>query len=198
MSLQTFKLQSKQMPILNRENDIFPEDLLGNEDLLADQQRHWWCVYTMSRREKDLMRRLAAAKIPFYAPIISKRYRSPNGRLRTSHIPLFANYVFMFGSEQDRQQALKTNCISKCSKIEDREMLVADLRQVHSVVSAGVPLTPEARLEAGNRVRVKTGHFAGYEGLVVRREGKTRLLLSIRFLEQGVSMEMDEGLLEPL
>ena len=186
------------MPILKQENDIFPADLLENESLLADPQQHWWCIYTMSRREKDLMRRLTAAKISFYAPIITKRFRSPNGRLRTSYIPLFANYVFMFGSEQDRQEALKTNCVSKCTKIEDREMLVADLRQVHAVVSAGVPLTPEARLEAGSRVRVKTGHFAGYEGIVVRREGKTRLLLSIRFLEQGVSMEMDEGLLEPL
>ena len=186
------------MPILKQENDIFPADLLENQNLLADQQRTWWCVYTISRREKDLMRRLTVDKISFYAPVITKRFRSPNGRLRTSYIPLFPNYVFMLANEQERQAAMKTNCISKCSKIEDREMLVSDLQQVHAVVSAGVPLTPEARLEPGNRVRVKTGHFAGYEGLVVRREGKTRFLLSIRFLEQGVSMEMDEGLLEPL
>ena len=73
-----------------------------------------------------------------------------------------------------------------------------DLRQIRAVVTAGIPLTPESRLEAGNQVRVRTGPFAGYEGMVVRREGKTRFLLSIRFLEQGVSMAMDEGLLEPL
>jgi transcriptional antiterminator RfaH len=74
--------------------------------------------------------------------------------------------------------------------------LIADLRQIHNVVKAGVPLTPEARLQPGDRVKVKTGPFAGYEGNVIRREGKTRLLLSLRFLEQGVSMEMDEALLE--
>jgi hypothetical protein len=33
---------------------------------------------------------------------------------------------------------------------------------------------------------------------VLRREGKTRLLLAVRFLEQGVSMEVDEGVLEPV
>jgi transcription antitermination factor NusG len=186
------------MPILGREDDIYPSDLLDDDSVLTDTQRQWWCIYTMSRREKDLMRKLAALKIAHYGPVIPKRYRSPNGRLRTSYVPLFANYVFMWGNEDDRYQALTTNCISRCNLIEDREQLVHDLRQIFKVVDAGVALTPEARLEPGNRVRVKTGPFARYEGTVVRREGKTRLLLSIQFLEQGVSMEMDEGLLEPL
>ena len=61
-----------------------------------------------------------------------------------------------------------------------------------------IPLTPEAKLESGDLVRVRSGPFADYEGTVVRREGKTRLLLSIQFLEQGVSMELDEAVLEPL
>ncbi len=143
------------------------------------------------------MRQLSAKQIPHYGPMIPKRYRSPNGRLRTSFVPLFPNYVFMLGNENDRYQAMTTNCISRCSEVEDRDQLITDLRQIHNVVGAGVPLTPEARLEPGNRVRVKTGPFAGYEGTVIRREGKTRLLLSLHFLEQGVSMEMDEGLLEP-
>lgn len=129
--------------------------------------------------------------------MIPKRYRSPKGRLRTSFVPLFPNYVFLFASESERYLAMTTNCISRCNEIKDHERLVTDLAQIFEVVNAGVPLTPEARLEPGNRVRVKSGPFANYEGTVIRREGKTRLLLSIHFLEQGVSMEMDEGLLEP-
>ena len=186
------------MPILKKEDDIFPADLLELESILQENDKKWWCIYTLSRREKDLMRKLASLKVPHYGPMIPKRYRSPNGRLRTSYVPLFPNYIFMWGDENDRYQAMTTNCISNCSIIEDRERLVADLRQIQAVVAAGVALTPEARLEPGNQVRVRTGPFAGYEGIVIRREGKTRLLLSIQFLEQGVSMEMDEGLLEPL
>lgn len=185
------------MPILREEDDIYPADLLSNQQLLSDEDRHWWCLYTISRREKDLMRKLHSKEVPFYGPIIPKRYRSPNGRLRTSYIPLFPNYVFMFGGKDDQYQAMTTNCISKCTPIDDAERLVSDLLQIHQVIRAGIPLTPESRLEPGDRVRVKTGPFAGYEGNVIRREGKTRLLLSIQFLEQGVSMEMDEGLLEP-
>jgi len=186
------------MPILGREDDIYPSNLLDGDSVLTDTERQWWCVYTMSRREKDLMRKLAALNVAFYGPVIPKRYRSPNGRLRTSFVPLFPNYVFMWGDDNDRYQAMTTNCISRCNPIEDREQLVHDLRQIFQVVHAGIALTPEARLEPGNQVRVKTGPFARYEGTVIRREGKTRLLLSIQFLEQGVSMEMDEGLLEPI
>jgi len=186
------------MPILGREDDIFPSDLLDGDITLTDLERQWWCIYTKSRREKDLMRKLASHQISHFGPVVPKRYRSPNGRLRTSFVPLFANYVFMFGNEEQRQTAMTTNCISKCNLIEDREALVADLRQIHKVVDAGVALTPEAKLDTGARVRVRTGPFAGYEGNVVRREGKTRLLLSIQYLAKGVSMEMDEGVLEPI
>lgn len=186
------------MPILKREKDIFPDDLLVNEQEHGDPARKWWCLYTMSRREKDLMRKLTAAKIPHYGPVVTKRYRSPAGRLRTSFVPLFANYVFMLADEQERQRALATNCISKCDLVEAREQLVQDLYLISIAVAEEVPLTPEAKLESGDLVRVRSGPFADYEGTVVRREGKTRLLLSIQFLEQGVSMELDEAVLEPL
>lgn len=185
------------MPILKREDDIHPANLLADDRFLADSGRSWWCVYTLSRREKEFMRRLITLDIPHYGPMIPKRFRSPNGRLRTSFIPLFPNYVFMFASDMDRYQAMTTKCVSRCNAVEDSQRLISDLRQIRCVIEAGVALTPEARLEPGNWVRVRSGPFAGYEGTVIRREGKTRLLLSIRFLEQGVSMELDEGLLEP-
>ena len=187
------------MPILKREPDIFPADLLESGMAISKPSQeavHWWCVYTEVRREKDLTRKLAAMQIPHYAPVVPKRYRSPNGRLRTSYIPLFANYVFMLADEEQRQQSLTTNCIRKCSEINDFEMLVRDLTQIYTVIQSGVPLTAESKLAAGDKVKVRTGPFAGYEGIVLRREGKTRLLLSIRFLEEGVSMAIDEGQLD--
>ncbi len=196
LGTSTLPFPNPAMPILKQESDFYPADLFDNEALLSDESKSWWCIYTMSRREKDLMRKLAILDVAYYGPVIPKRFRSPNGRLRTSWIPLFPNYVFMYGDEQSRIRALTTNCISKCNKVEDDSELVMTLRKIKAIIDTGVPLTPEGRLEAGNRVRVKSGHFAGYEGTVLRREGKTRFLLTIQYLNQGVSIEMDEGLLE--
>ena len=187
------------MPILKQETDLYPPDLFDSGLALSQpgtEGVHWWCVYTTVRREKDLTRKLAARKVPHYAPVIAKRYRSPNGRLRTSYIPLFANYVFMMANEEQRIAALTTNCIRKCDVVTDFELLVEDLTRIYNVVQAGVPLTAESKMAKGDLVKVRSGPFAGYEGVVIRREGKTRLLLSIRFLEEGVSMAVDEGVLE--
>lgn len=185
------------MPILRKEPEIYPKELLSDPSIYDELSRNWWCLYTRSRREKELCRRLILMRVPYYAPTIPKRYRAPNGRLRTSHIPLFANYVFVLGNETDRLEALSTNCISRCTLVTDRQQFLTDLRQIQQLISKGVPLTPEGKLEAGQGVRIKNGPFAGYEGVVIRREGKTRFLLALHFLEKGVSIELDEGSLEP-
>lgn len=187
------------MPILPRENDHWPAGLFDPDSpLLRRSDWTWWCLYTLSRREKELMRRLAAWEIPHYGPMVPKRFRSPSGRLRTSHVPLFPNYVFLFGDTEMRQRAQSTNCVARWSDVPLPGELVDDLRQIRAAVDSGLPLTPEARLQAGDRVRVRTGPFRDCEGTVIRREGKTRLLLSVRYLAQGVSMEVDEGILAPL
>jgi transcription antitermination factor NusG len=184
------------LPILSKEDEIYPGDLLQNESLLADEQRRWYCLYTISRREKDLVRKLIAQRIGCYLPVVPKRYRSPAGRLRTSFVPLFNNYVFLFANDNERYFCMTTNCISRMQEVTDGPQLVDDLRAIQTAIAEGIPLTPEARVQPGQRVRVRRGPFEGYEGQVIRREGKTRLLLSIRFLEQGVSMEVDEAVLE--
>jgi transcriptional antiterminator RfaH len=139
---------------------------------------------------------LYAQQVPFYCPVICKRFRSPNGRLRQSYVPLFPGYIFVAGDEAQRLAALQTNKLSRCQVVVEREQLILDLRAVHRAIELGVPLTPESRIVAGDPIRVRAGPFAGYEGYVLRREGKSRLLLAIRFIEQGVSMEIDEALLE--
>jgi transcription antitermination factor NusG len=179
------------MPILQREVDIYPSDLFEKDDLTGNGEKCWWSFYTLSRREKELARRLIAKDIPFYAPVIPKRTKSPQGRIRTSHVPLFSNYVFAFGDEMQRYEAQKSGCISRHMRVVQDADLVRDLRQIHNLIMAGVPLAPEARFQPGREVRVRSGPFRGYEGIILRREGQTRLLVAVKFLQQGASMELD-------
>ncbi len=131
-----------------------------------------------------------------YAPQIAHRRRSPAGRIRITYAPLFNNYVFLSGDDEARYQAVCTGCVHKATEVVDVEMFVRDLRQVHDLINLGVPLSIESRLQAGQLVRVRNGAFAGYEGVVLRREQETRLLVSVRFMEQGVSVKLDDCQLE--
>ena len=183
------------MPILPPEPDCHPPDLL---DLPSSEEQTWWLVYTKSRQEKQMMRRLRRLDLPHYAPQIPQRRRSPSGRIRTSYTPLFNNYVFLCGDNDVRYQAICTGCVIKATEITETERFLADLRQVRDLVAMDVPLTVESRLGAGQDVRVRTGPFAGYEGTILRREQETRLLVCVRFMDQGVSVKLDDCQLEPI
>ncbi|MEO1615563.1 MAG: transcription termination/antitermination NusG family protein [Planctomycetota bacterium] len=183
------------MPILPKEPDRFPANLLESEDASAAR---WWLLYTKSRQEKQLMRQLQRSKIGHYGPQVEQRKRSPAGRVRTSYAPLFSNYIFLCGSEEDRYNAICTGTVQKATEITDTPPLITDLKQISDLVSMGVPMSIEGRLSPGQPVRVKNGAFAGFEGVVVRRDQETRLLVSVRFMDQGVSVKLDDCQLEPL
>jgi hypothetical protein len=185
------------MPILAKEPEIFPADLLARPETGQEEERQWWALYTLSRREKELMRRLRAMELAFYCPVICHRQRSPAGRIRKSYLPMFSNYVFLYGSAADRYQAFTSNCISRDIPVKDGVELTRDLLQIYRLIEAGVPLTPESRLTPGQRVVVRTGAFRGYEGWIVRREGETRLLVAVNFLQQGASLLLDNCEVEP-
>jgi transcription antitermination factor NusG len=184
------------MPILKEEPNLYPETLLDALPSEANLSR-WLVLYTKSRQEKSLARELLKSRIPFYLPLVRKTSVT-RGRKRTSLMPLFGGYVFLYGSEEERVRSLTTGRISRVLEVEDAEQLVFDLRQLRQLITADAPLTVESRLSAGQWVRVRQGPFAGVEGMVVKRRGKTRLLVSINFLQQGASVEIDDFLLEPL
>lgn len=185
------------MPILAPETNQYPADLLDRAVRGVGEDR-WWVLYTRSRQEKLLMRRLLMVGIPFYCPLVRRKRRSPAGRFRESHLPLFTNYVFMFGREEERQSALKTNCVANWIVAADSPGLTRDLRQIQRLIETGAPLTAEQRLEGGEAVRVRSGPFRGFEGTVLRRDGETRLLVAVNFLQQGASVLLEDCQLERL
>lgn len=158
----------------------------------------WWALYTLARFEKKLMRQLLEIEVPFYGPTISRRYRSPQGRIRTSVEPLFPNYVFIMGDEMARYKAVSTGSVSRWMPVADSAELVTDLRQIRSLILTDAPLSPELRLQPGQKVRVKTGVFKGFEGTIIRRENEVRLLISVRYMGRGASVALDDCQLEAI
>jgi transcriptional antiterminator RfaH len=135
--------------------------------------------------------------VPFYLPLVPKN-NLIRGRKVQSYIPLFGGYVFVFGTEEERTKSLTTNRVSTILSVDDQRQLSQDLRNVALLIDAAAPLTVEQRLEAGSPVRIKNGPMQGLEGIVIKRRGQSRLLVSVRMLQQGVSVEIDDFLLEPL
>jgi transcription antitermination factor NusG len=184
------------VPILKQEQSIFPENLL--EDFALDQRdRRWWVIYTKARQEKALSRELLAYHIPFYLPLVKKTILTKQ-RKRVSFVPLFAGYVFILANETERVKSLTTNRVSRILTVNDPEQLVFDLEQLRRLITSDAPLTLEQKLAPGDKVRIKQGSLMGLEGTVLVRRGVTRLLVSVNFLQQGASVEVDDYLLEQI
>ncbi len=184
------------MPILKEEPSMYPATLLDTPPTDA-ADRYWLVLHTKARQEKSLARELVKFGIPFYLPLV-KKTSIVRGRKRTSFVPLFGGYIFLFGSAEERLRSLTTNRITSILAVEDQSQLASDLRQIRQLIASDAPLTVESRLGPGQQVRVRQGAFAGLEGTVLKRRGETRLLVSINFLQQGASVEIDDFMLDPL
>jgi transcriptional antiterminator RfaH len=187
------------MSILAPEPTLYPDNLLDEMVELRGlpDQRRWWAIYTKSRQEKSLARQLRGMTIPHYLPLVPKVSRI-GGRNVRSHLPLFSGYVFLFGSEEERVSALTTNRISQILPVADTAQMTKDLRHVRTLIASGAPLTVEARLQPGRRVRIKAGALMGLEGVIVARRGESRLLIAVHYLQQGVSVQIADHMVEPV
>ena len=190
------------MPILSSETDILPHDLFDVAEPLdaegeANPDRQWQVIYTRSRQEKSLARHLATHEVPFFLPLIKQKSLNRGRRTSALH-PLFAGYLFMYGDADERVTALKSNRISQVLEVEDQQQLRTDLAQLHRLIVADSPLTAERRLDTGRKVRIKAGALAGVEGTVICRRGAERLLIAVNYLNQGVSVQIDDFLVEPI
>jgi transcription antitermination factor NusG len=100
--------------------------------------------------------------------------------------------------DEQRRAALATNTVARWIPIADERMLVGDLRGIKRLIDSDQPLTPEARIEPGQVVRVRSGALRGLEGTVIKRRGTQRLMVAVRFLNQGASIELEDVDLETL
>ena len=105
-------------------------------------------------------------------------------------MPLFSNYVFVCGGETERYKAVCTGTISRFLPIPEVPTFVDDLQQIKNLIATDAPLAPEQKIEAGQRVRVRSGSFKGFEGTVIRRENEVRLLIYVRYMGQGASVAL--------
>jgi len=184
------------MPILPLEPFVYPDNLF--EELEPyNREGRWWVLHTRPRAEKALVRRLLGRNIPYFLPLYRKQWRS-SGRTFSAYHPLFCGYVFLHGDGEARLHALETNLIARVLPVEDQTQMQNDLARVHSLMLAGASMAPEECLQPGRFVEIISGPLMGMEGKIIARNNKMRFLVEVRFLQQGVSVDIEAWMIQPL
>jgi transcription antitermination factor NusG len=178
------------MPLLPKEEDVFPAELFA-----LDAERHPWGVaHVRSRQEKSLARFLVQRNVPFYLPQVENRRRR-SGRDFISHLPLFPGYLFFRGGADARELVWRSNVAASVVDVADQAGLGAELGQLRALQLAGASLRVVDELAAGDAVRVSSGAFAGYTGIIERQTGRDRLVVRVSLIHKAVAVEFERELL---
>ena len=184
------------MPLLPLEPFLFSDELLSNPAPESESPERWWVLHTRPRAEKALARLCVKKNLPFFLPLYHKKWRS-QGRLQSSYLPLFPGYVFLMGDGEVRLGALETNLVAQVLPVVDQRRLHEDLARVNQLITSDSTVTPEGRLEPGTEVTITGGPLAGLEGKVIKRGKNCVFFIEVKFLQQGVSVEIDGWMIEP-
>jgi transcription elongation factor/antiterminator RfaH len=160
---------------------------------------HWYALYTRPRHEKQVRDDLSSRRIEAFLPTYKVRRRWSD-RYKLVEEPLFKNYLFV-NVDYDRRyyDALMpygavsfVMCDGKPALIPENE-----IDAVRRLVTSDLPYDPHPYLKVGRRVRVRSGPLEGCEGILTRKKGLARLVLSVNLLQQSVCAEVDAHCVEP-
>jgi transcriptional antiterminator RfaH len=184
------------MPLLAAEPNLYPSTLFDDRSTLELAPRVWRVLHTLPRQEKSVARALHETEMPFYLPLISRRWQL-RGRTLTSHVPLFPGYVFLLGDTEERVRALATKRVLRVLEVGDQEALWHDIGQIHRLIASGAPITPEDRLAPGMLVEIQSGPLMGLKGRILRTASGRRLVVQVDFIQRGASVLLDDCTLAP-
>ncbi|MGF1678157.1 MAG: transcription termination/antitermination protein NusG [Candidatus Methylacidiphilales bacterium] len=165
---------------------IAPSTLQRELDI--DELR-WWVLHSRPRCEKKIDTALNGKVDSVYLPCRPSRRHYP-GKSVTFQIPLFPGYLFARFCERDRITLFQNAPLASIIWISDQERFHSQLEALRQVLDSAKEANLCPFIEIGSRIRISSGRFKGIEGIVRRRAGRSRLIVSIDILQQSVEVEL--------
>ena len=158
----------------------------------AGTQRHWLAAYTKARHETLVARQLTSKVVSHLLPTYIRSARWSD-RVKRTMAPLFPGYVFVHVSDEERVRVLQTAGVVNIVSVAGRPAPLADAEVALLRECAARPrqFEPHPFLHIGERVRVKHGPFAGWEGILTYKKNAARLVVSLEQIMRSVSLELD-------
>jgi transcription antitermination factor NusG len=161
------------------------------------ERRKWFAVFTRSHHEKSAVQHLWDRGIESFLPLYRTVHQWSHHRKADLELPLFPNYLFVHIEPQER---IRTLAAAGVLSLVSQGNVPTPLPDVEiEGLRAGLHLRrfePHPYLVAGARARLARGPFAGMEGIVLRKKGSLRVVLTIDFIMQSVAVEVNADELE--
>jgi transcription antitermination factor NusG len=158
---------------------------------------HWHALYTRHQHEKHVARSLMSKDHCIFLPTygVARRW---SDRTKQVWLPLFPCYVFVCGGMDRQLELLTTPGVVGILQSSGRPAMIPleQIDAIRQIVEGSLQIEPHPFLACGDRVRVTAGPLTGLEGILVRKKGVSKLIVSVELLCQSVAAEIDSSCVE--
>lgn len=180
-------------------------DLLAHSahSIFGGQQQHlpWYAVKVRTRSELAVVTQLETKGFTAFSPF-SRVWKRYSDRRKQVEQPLFPGYVFCQLDVAHRLPVLTTPGVAHIVGfgLIPEPVPTAEIHSLQKFMAAAPDPQPFPYLQAGQRVRISVGPYAGVEGQLIQTKGASgsRLVVSINLLQRSLSAEVDPQLVVPI
>lgn len=164
------------------------DSVLGT--LLPPSEVRWYAAYVVTRHEKVVAQQFLRRGLETFLPLYRATRRWKNRRALVE-LPLFPGYLFLRISLGDRMRALEVPSVVHIVSVRGEPVAMPD-GEIESLRTAMQLRTTEpcSYFASGKRIRIKAGPLQGLEGVVVRQNHRTRMIVSVDFIQRSTTVEL--------
>jgi transcription antitermination factor NusG len=159
----------------------------------------WYAAYTCANHEKSVAAHLEQRNFEHYLPQYETVHRWKDRRVRLS-LPLFPGYVFVRLALRERLKVLQVPSIVKLVGFGEypEALKEGEIETLRNGLAGDFHALPHPYLTKGRRVRIKAGPLTGLEGILLRRKGNFRVVISVDLIMRSIAVDIDAADVLPL
>jgi transcription elongation factor/antiterminator RfaH len=176
---------------------MLPSDVVGCRAVAGSER--WFLVHTLPKGEKKAELHLGAQGFRTYLPQIRRTIRHAR-QLKTVRAPLFPRYLFVtLDLERDRWLSVRSTVGVSRLFTQDGRPVPVPIGIVESLIErSDADVTRlDAGLVNGQRVRILSGPFADFVGMLQRLDEAGRVRVLLEMMGTAVPVTLHRSALSP-
>jgi transcription antitermination factor NusG len=162
-------------------------------------ESRWYAAYTRAQHEKQVAQQLEVSGVTHYLPLYETVHRWKD-RSKRVQLPLFPGYIFVRIPLGNRLDVLRIPSVVRLVGFNGAPVALAEeeVESLRRALVEGVHAEPHPFLRVGRRVLVTSGPLAGREGILKRRKGSARVVLSTELIQRSILVDIEASAVVPV
>lgn len=159
----------------------------------------WYAAYVCANHEKRVAKQLGCRSVEHFLPLYPS-VRLWKDRRMQLELPLFPGYIFVRMELGDRLRVLQTPGVVHLVGFGGRPVALPEeeVARLREGLTADLRPEPWTYLTTGRQVRILRGPLEGFQGILLRRKGRLRFVLSLDLIRRSIIADVDVADLAPV